>query len=85
MFGYPLYEETAYQSLHVIGTWSWFYALMLFGEHTFNGKLNKKAYDLAVGSSMYTYCTHYFWIVVATHIYITLKLDCWWNILLILF
>ena len=84
MFGYPLYEQTAFQSLHVIGTWSWFYGLMLFGEHTFNGKLNKKVYDLAVGSSMYAYCSHYFWIVVATHIYITLKLNCWWNILLIL-
>ena len=83
IFGYPIYQETKFQIIHVIGTWFWLYGIMIAGEHILNSKFNPRVYDIFIGSSMYVYSSHYFWIVVAANIYLGAKMDTWSNAIII--
>ena len=70
MFYYPIYYKFTYQSLYTTGTWQWIYMLVWLMEATSNQKYNDKLYDLIVGSSMWAYISHYFFIVLVSNYFV---------------
>ena len=65
LFYYPIYFGYLYQSFYVVGTWQWVYVLVWIMKEIANQKF--KGYDLIVGSSMWAYMSHYFFIVIAAN------------------
>ena len=69
----------------MIGTWFWLYCVVLVCQHLLNSKFNKRWYNLIIGSSMYIYVSHYFWIVLVANMFLKAKLNQWWNAFLLIF
>ena len=65
LFLYPLYFKWEYQSLYVIGTFQWVYVIVWIMKEISNEKFNEVFYDLASGSSLWAYISHYFFIVLS--------------------
>ena len=65
IMGYPMYIRTEFVVLHVMGTWMWIYIVTAVSSSKLNSKFSDVAYDNIVGSSMYAYLCHYFWIIVS--------------------
>ena len=70
LFYYPIYYKFTYQSLYTTGTWQWIYMLTWLMEATSNQKFNERIYDLIVGSSMWAYISHYFFIVLVSNYFV---------------
>ena len=70
LFYYPIYYKFTYQSLYTTGTWQWIYMLTWLMEATSNQKFNERLYDLIVGSSMWAYISHYFFIVLVSNYFV---------------
>ena len=64
LFFYPIYPVTTLQSLHTTGTFMWLYIVNWQMEMTANSKFSEYWYDLIIGSSLYLYITHYFWLAI---------------------
>lgn len=67
LFYYPIYFGFLYQSLYAIGTWQWVYALVWMMREHANERYSEWAYQLIVGSSMWAYISHYFFVVLSSN------------------
>ena len=70
LFYYPLYFKFEFQSLFVLGTWQWTYAIVWIMKEISNEKFNDFLYDLIVGSSMWAYISHYVFIVLSANYFV---------------
>ena len=64
LFFYPLYTDYTIQCLYTTGTWVWINLVVWMMEAFANKKFNDTTYNLACGSSMYAYVSHYFFIIM---------------------
>lgn len=64
LFYYPIYKSASLRCFFILGTWMWLYLLCYHLSVVANSKFSDKWYDLIVGSSMYVYVSHYFWLAI---------------------
>lgn len=64
LFYYPIYEDATLRAFFIVGTWVWLYLVCYHLSVVANEKFSEKWYNLIVGSSMYVYVSHYFWLMV---------------------
>ena len=64
LFFYPLYSDYNLQCLYTTGTWLWVYSIIWVMAHIGNDKFNDTIFDYVIGSSMYSYLSHYFFILI---------------------
>lgn len=71
VFFYPIYQSTEFQTIHITGTWFWVYAIFIITPEFLNNKFGNQwyGYNLVVGSSMYTYVSHYMWMMIITRLF----------------
>lgn len=86
VFTYPIYDRTEFQIIHCIGTWFWIFVIMLACSYVLNSKFNEKwyGYDLWVGSSMYIYISHYFFMMIPVKMIEFTKIDQWWVVVILM-
>ena len=84
IMGYPMYKEHEYMVIHVIGTWFWLYTSIMVCSRMLNSKFNDRVYKVVVGASMYTYISHYTWLLLAMHIVLGARLNLWTNTIVML-
>jgi len=64
LFFYPLYSDYSLQCLYTTGTWLWVYTIIWVMAKIANDKFNDTVYNYVVGSSMFAYLSHYFFILL---------------------
>jgi len=64
LFYYPIYNSLTLRCLFSVGTWMWLYLICYHLSVVANSKFDEKWYNLIVGSSMYVYVFHYFWLSI---------------------
>ena len=61
---YPLMTAYSQQCFYSSGTWLWLYATTWWMEHAANRQFNPMIYHVVCDSALWTYVSHYFWIMV---------------------
>jgi hypothetical protein len=64
LFFYPLYSEYNLQCLYTSGTWLWVFTIIWVMAKFCNEKFNDPIYNYVTGSSLYSYLSHYFFILI---------------------
>jgi hypothetical protein len=64
LFFYPLYSDYWLQCLYTSGTWIWVYSIIWVMAWIANDKFNDTIFNYVVGSSMFAYLSHYFYILL---------------------
>jgi hypothetical protein len=64
LFFYPLYETYWLQCTYTSGTWLWLYIITWVMASICNEKFNDTVFKYVIGSSLYAYLSHYFWIIL---------------------
>ena len=64
IFYFPIYDNYALRTLFSTGTFFWLFVAKGIGQQFCNNSAHQSGlfYKLVVGSSMWNYLTHYFWI-----------------------
>ena len=61
---YPLMTAYGQQCFYSTGTWLWLYATTWYMEQNANKQFNPKLYHVVCDSALWTYVSHYLWIML---------------------
>lgn len=64
IFYYPLYSEILEKCIYTTGTWMWIYVFYWVGETIMNQRFNPKVYAAVCEPAMWTYISHYTWVMI---------------------
>jgi len=64
LFFYPLYDEYWLQCLYTTGTWLFVFTIIWLMAVVGNDTFNKTAYKYLTGAALYSYLSHYFFIIL---------------------
>ena len=64
LFYYPLYDDYWLQCLYTTGTWVFVFTIVWITAHIANDKFNETFFKYFTGAALYSYLSHYFFIIL---------------------